>query len=1372
MNVSPPFTRPRPNGDHADLPLPGRERWQPLRLGLVNLYRFDEEQFPFERGRLLLRGNNGTGKSRVLALSLPFLLDGEVAPHRLEPDGDPAKRIEWNLLLGHHDDRLGYCWLEFGRRDPEAGHRYLTLGCGLRAVRGRGLVQRWFFVTERRVDRDLSLTSDLGHALTRERLKEALGDRGDVFDTAVAYRAEVDRRLLGLGEHRYGALVELLIQLRRPQLSRQLDEAQLSDALSEALAPLPPGVIGDVAEAFRTLEADRDTLASFSAASEATRSFLAAYTRYAAVAVRRRVKAVTSANSDYETTQRRLREAEGDRDVAATELARVEADRNAARSDERRTGEEVRTLEASPAMDAARELERAREEAVSVARRADEADADRDRASETVAERELRVSAAERDAGTSRRQVTAAAAEADAVDENAALAEDHARVLSGLDLPDLRDAAVAAAAEAALSEATSRRQRAIAHLRLLAAAVERAAGDLRAARERQDELAGQLDAAREAEREAGAAREEAVTAVVAAYRHWAADAREALPTDPDEMAWELEVWRDTNTRSPLARAVEAAVTSGQRRLAGRRSDLAMRRMAAEAEQAAVAAEREHVATVRHLPPMASHTRAEQARATRPGAPLWQLVDLAGGVDDTTAAGYEAALETAGLLDAWVTPDGTVLDPTDRDAALVAAGSEPAPDGGLTRVLVPVRDPDAPYAAAVDQRIVAAVLTRIGADPDAGDVWVAPDGRFRLGPLHGAWTKPAAEHLGAAAREAARRRRLAELDEQLIVLTRRLGELDAERADLDAREQRLADEADTAPTDSPVRDAQAALLAISRQVASFRDRLAVAEQEVARRRGALRRVTDEQSAAAADLGLSDHLDELDQLNHAVSAYAAALARLWPTVAGHARVLDTLDREVADLGRARSELARLGERAGRLRDEAIAVAARRDTLEGTVGAKVEEVLARLEAAKARWSESTRRRERLDDRRVELGGDLRAAEQRSRDLSETLTADAARRQAAVERLAVAVDAGIVVVAGPTLDLGEEAAAGWSPDRAVRSARRIDQALEGVAVDDGTWSRVQGSIHGHFSELEHALLPHDLRPAASLDDDLFVVTTSFQGEARSMPALRDLLADEVSHRQALLSAREREILENHLIGDVAAHLHDLLRSGEAWVAEVNAELAAMPTSTGMKLRFAWQPRADGPADLKQARERLLAHHAGWSPSQREELGAFLQQRIAELREADDSGTWQQHLAHALDYRRWHIFVVERYQDGEWKRLTRRTHGTGSGGEKALALTVPQFAAAAAHYRSAGPHAPRLIMLDEAFVGIDSDMRAKCLGLLEQFDLDLMMTSEREWGCYPTVKGLAIAQLATRPGIDAVGVSRWVWNGRERVRSDEELKA
>ncbi len=98
---------------------------------------------------------------------------------------------------------------------------------------------------------------------------------------------------------------------------------------------------------------------------------------------------------------------------------------------------------------------------------------------------------------------------------------------------------------------------------------------------------------------------------------------------------------------------------------------------------------------------------------------------------------------------------------------------------------------------------------------------------------------------------------------------------------------------------------------------------------------------------------------------------------------------------------------------------------------------------------------------------------------------------------------------------------------------------------------------------------------------------------------------------------------------------------------------------------------------------------------------------------------------------------MVERQQEGAWRRLDKRTYGTGSGGEKALALTLPLFAAAAAHDTSARSDAPRLVMLDEVFAGIDPTMRAQCMGVLAQFDLDVVMPSESEWGCYATVPGL-----------------------------------
>ena len=56
-----------------ELPAAASARWKPLRAGLVDMFYYDIEEFRFHDGRLLLRGNNGTGKSKVLALTLPFL---------------------------------------------------------------------------------------------------------------------------------------------------------------------------------------------------------------------------------------------------------------------------------------------------------------------------------------------------------------------------------------------------------------------------------------------------------------------------------------------------------------------------------------------------------------------------------------------------------------------------------------------------------------------------------------------------------------------------------------------------------------------------------------------------------------------------------------------------------------------------------------------------------------------------------------------------------------------------------------------------------------------------------------------------------------------------------------------------------------------------------------------------------------------------------------------------------------------------------------------------------------------------------------------------------------------------------------------------
>src|SRR4051795_13002794 len=105
------------------------DRFVLSRAGIVNLYEYDDQVFELADGRLLLRGHNTSGKTKALELLLPFCLDGDIAPHKLDPFARSAKQMKWNLVGCVDDDqRTGYVWVEFERIADDGGIDRVTAG--------------------------------------------------------------------------------------------------------------------------------------------------------------------------------------------------------------------------------------------------------------------------------------------------------------------------------------------------------------------------------------------------------------------------------------------------------------------------------------------------------------------------------------------------------------------------------------------------------------------------------------------------------------------------------------------------------------------------------------------------------------------------------------------------------------------------------------------------------------------------------------------------------------------------------------------------------------------------------------------------------------------------------------------------------------------------------------------------------------------------------------------------------------------------------------------------------------------------------------------------------------------------------------------
>jgi uncharacterized protein (TIGR02680 family) len=841
--------------------------------------------------------------------------------------------------------------------------------------------------------------------------------------------------------------------------------------------------------------------------------------------------------------------------------------------------------------------------------------------------------------------------------------------------------------------------------------------------------------------------------------------------DDGSLGAQMDAWSEAREeRSPLVGWVSEALRRALDQLSEQRAEALQRCETLAAERQRLLLERDRLEKGLHAPPPPPHTRDQGAREARAhGAPLWRVCDFAPGVTQEMRPGLEAALEASGLLDAWITPDGQLLTADEHETLLIEGPPLPEGTPHLGEMLVPAIDPSDFRAMAVGAAVVARILRAIGARAEAGSVWVDPRGTWRLGALSGTWAKERAEHLGHASREETRRRALEKLTAELEGVQQRNQAVTSELARLEETLARAHAEAEAAPSDEKLRRAVADVGAAARQVQGKRRRLAEAEAETVQRREAHARVVRERDEAAADLGIAEWVDRLEELESTLRAFRDSAEWTWRSLERLVEAREGVAGCETRLAEAQAQVTPLAERAQAARMHARTARAGYDAHQLAVGEEVAQLGSRLKQAKERAELSREKIRQYDKAAGSHEVTQSSALKEAQGHREQLERDMAGRHEAVQALEGMARLKLLRLVQPELEPAEAEA--WSVTRAVEIARQLESHLAQVDAGDSAWSRHERDIHQHFQTLNDALARYDLfQPQGSLEDALFVATVIYQGRSCGMGELRDVLTEEVAHRQSLLDAREREVLENHLMGEVSSHLHELLHQAEKWVSEMNGELERRPTSTGMALRFKWEPVADGPAGLPEARKRLLRTGATWSPEERQAVGAFLKQQIDRVRAEQEGGSWQEHLTRALDYRAWHQFSIERYQDGQWRRLTRRTHGTGSGGEKAIALTLPQFAAAAAHCRSAHPHAPRLILLDEAFVGIDADMRSKCMGLLAAFDLDFVMTSEREWGCYATLPGVAICQLASRPGVDAVHVTRFVWNGRQRMRQDAVL--
>lgn len=1326
-----------------------------MRSGLLNLFKYQDQEFWFERGRLLIRGNNGTGKSRVLALQLPFLFDGEISSRRVEPDGDPARQMVWHLLM---DDqfpvRTGYTWIEFGRLDEHGVEHYLTLGCGMKAVKGGdNQPSRWYFITSKRIRADLVL-QDGSTPRSAERLHEELGADDFFTKTAKDYRAEVNRRLFGLSGAAYAALIELLIRLRAPQLSKKLDENALFSALSNALPPLAAEVVDQVATAFKQLEDLRQQYQSLNDLQDSLRQFRSGYQTYVQTLLLRRSDDLTSRHSRYEKAHGDVTRIQQAMEAGGVRKAEAETQVTAVRNHLSGCEAAHAALQTRPEANLAQELNnlernaRERDDLFAKAKaRLSKQDA---QLTAHIQELERQTSASE-EAKAQRRQL-----------EQVALGK---VVLTGFSSEHARTVPVdegwPSEAKALQTLQQTHHQKSEDHLYRLKqiedeqAKLTQIEAAFTAAQSLQNQASERMETAREQMQGHQRSAETALETFAAAYRDWRARLQRLVLPPWSEQVATFADWIETDAAEHrvMSRLLTSAAQIEAEAHANAYAALQTQKASSENQIAVLDVETAKLTEAAPVPQLPKvRAAALESRVTRPGASLWRLCEFQPHLTEQQRTGLEAALEAAGLLDAWISPDGRISTSDMPADTFLQLGTTTVQGTTLADALCLDAQNDA-----VASHVLIGVLRQIGLGSGSGSYWVSLEGGWRLGPLHGRGEKPASEFIGSRSREAARQRRLKEISTEKQHLAHRLEMLKAEFIKLNTLKAEAAAEHASAPNDEDIAR-HLALRTHARGLlneATTRFDETVQHTEVARKAVADHRSSFE--LLVRQLGYGEHSNRIGELRGAWGNYDRVMVELWAKAQACVTALEHLHRVEAAHRQAAESQAIEAETTSHAETAAIEAQRSFKALQSSVGLSVSAFQTMLseasqakEEAKSKLATATTDLNSIEKQLIGLESQLPAAQDKVRE-SEN------ERETSIRALRMAFEAGLFSEADERLTDTDPQS--WAPSRSVSIARNIIKTLPDLDRDDAAWNQRLNGLDARLNDLRTRNGSACPVESQQLGDGLTLITCVYQG-ARLRPA-ECLLAVEREREthDRLLAEEERKIIDRHLVTEVSLQLQQLIEQAQERTTKINKEMARCATTLGVAMKLVWEPRTeDQPPALPAVRKLLLMDHAIWSDEQRQTVGRFLHQLIQDERIRNPAASASEHLLTALDYRRWHAFSAERHQNGRWERLTRKRYGTGSGGEKALMLTIPQMAAAASHYGSAASHAPRFILLDEAFAGMDKPTRGRCMGLLEAFELDLMMTSEREHGAHASVSGIAIYQLVA--DADAVAATRWVWNG------------
>ncbi|MDD7602197.1 MAG: TIGR02680 family protein [Firmicutes bacterium] len=1352
-------------------------RWKMNRMGFVNFWLYDEEIFDLCDGKILLRGQNGAGKSIATQSFIPFILDGDRTPRRLDPFGSSDRRMEYYFLGdGEKEESTGYLFLEF--RKPET-EQYRTICIGQRAQKGKPM-SFWGFVLldGRRIGYDLQLYQQVGSTkipYSKQDMKKVLGEDVPFTDVQGEYKAMVNKYLFGFPRmDQYEQYIQLLVKVRAPKLSKEFRPKKVYEILNDSLQTLTDEELRAMVEAMEKMDSIQGSLEDLRRALHDTQIIRNEYTRYNQYFLAKKGEAYLTAKEEADGQKALLENRKRQMEELRKRQQQDEETRNAAEERSQIIAGQLESLQDMELESAADRRMQAAAERQSASENADRMEEKLERSRQRVREFECNLRDVTQSQELNRDRLVERLRELDELQETACLPI-HETVLQQVKAEQCTEGKMI---RAALKERKAAVSEGLCVLREQNDCNEKydAAAEYLQQRQREKSLAdsGVESAVQTAEQY----REQLIEAYYQQSRQF-----EVLQLDSEvlmQIEKKITAFEGEADGQEIRTVVDKIRDRIRAALQKEQVELEHQSMVLQKELAEKKKELQDLLAKKDIQPQRKdRTEAVRRRLREAGIPFaafFEAVEFSDGLSETAQNLLEAQLSHAGVLDALVVSDRDWMriqtEFSDvQDVFLRVRGKGGKPFGGLT---VSESLPD--ELKQETERILRHICTMMGAAGEAVPeteeyLYLDESGVFRNGVLCGVSCGEDAEgFIGVLARARKRKQMEAKLQQEIDEMEGRRLELTAAAAEIRQKLDLLQEEYESLPDFSRLCKALEQIRHAVWEMEQVEKQLRAAQEEEDRWKSRKTEVLQRVLAVCRNLPYSRSIDSYLEAEDALEEYSAA----WENAAELLAKLESLSmQEYAEESRKAQE------------EETIDEISLQQSIENRkikkLDAQIQELdeflnrpenqekASKITNLKKEKQELEDRIGMLRERLAVAASDLTRLAGEQKESEDHLEAYVERENVLREYFAEELDLKLVLHReNRTLEDCARAA-----QEKLRDSDKEREASELTAAFMGVYHKYNGSLINYGTALTEWFDGEKGGVPVGTLHKRHIFTAVWNGKKIGMEEFHETLKKQIAETELLIQQKDRELFEDILSRTLSQQLTDRIAESRRWVASMSELMKNMDTSMGLRFSLDWKPRSaesEEQLDTGELEKLLLRDRKLMTSEDMERVAAHFRSKIRQEKlraeEADEPVNYMDLVRDALDYRKWFEFQMSYYRgENQKKTLTDSAFNKFSGGEKAMAMYVPLLAALNAQYQKAAKEDhPRIVAMDEAFAGVDDKNISSMFELVGQLDFDYIMNSQSLWGCYETVPALRISEMHRPANSQIVTIIHYTWNGRERV--------